>query len=271
MKIMRGNEKAKYLRTTYVDGFAGSGRRYGDDGSAGQEAFQDFMEPDTKRFYIGSVERALRLEPPFDQYLFIEQKAAYADELEDLTRTFTGRTGQVTVRREDVNVAIPEWCHEMQSKDRALVFLDPYGMQVNWSTVEALAKTQKVDLWILVPLGQAVIRLLTEKRPPQEWGQRLTAFFGEDAWQHHFYVKTQAGTLFDDEPEYVRNTDYEKITGYMVQRFKTIFAGVLKSPIILRNSRGVPLYLLCFAASNPAKANLAVKIASDIAKGFQDG
>lgn len=271
MRIMRGNEKAKYLRTTDVDGFAGSGRRYGDDGSAGQEAFQDFMESDTKRFYMGSVERALRLEPPFDQYLFIEQKPSYANELESLTGKFTDRTDRVTVLREDVNVAIPEWCRRLQSKDRALVFLDPYGMQVNWSTVEALAETQKVDLWILVPLGQAVIRLLTEKRPPNVWAQRLTAFFGEDAWQDHFYVKTQAGTLFDDEPEYKRSTDYEKITGYMVQRFTSVFAGVLKSPIILRNSRGVPLYLLCFAASNPVKAKLAVKIANNIAEGFQDG
>jgi three-Cys-motif partner protein len=46
-------------------------------------------------------------------------------------------------------------------KERAVVFLDPYGMQVEWSTIEALAPTKGIDLWNLLPLGMGVARLLT--------------------------------------------------------------------------------------------------------------
>ncbi len=44
-----------------------------------------------------------------------------------------------------------------------MVFLDPYGMQVEWSTIEALAATKAIDLWYLFPLGVGVARLLTHR------------------------------------------------------------------------------------------------------------
>ena len=33
------------------------------------------------------------------------------------------------------------------------MFLDPYRMQVNWETMESIAETEAIDLWILFPLG----------------------------------------------------------------------------------------------------------------------
>jgi hypothetical protein len=69
----------------------------------------------------------------------------------------------------------------------------------------------------------------------------------------------------------VRDVDFEKITRFVVDRLGTVFAEVLDEPLLLRNKTGIPLYLLCFAASNPAAAATAVKIARDIARKLSNG
>jgi hypothetical protein len=42
---------------------------------------------------------------------------------------------------------------------------------------------------------------------------------------------------------------------------------VAESPLSLQNSKGTPIYSLCFAAGNPKGAPTAVKIAQDILRG----
>ncbi|MEW6074198.1 MAG: hypothetical protein AB1726_16580 [Planctomycetota bacterium] len=53
---------------------------------------------------------------------------------------------------------------------RKVLFLDPYGMQVEWVTIEAVAQTKAIDLWVLFPLGVGVNRLLTKSGEiPESW------------------------------------------------------------------------------------------------------
>ncbi len=59
MTIMRGNPGAQNFRTIYLDGFAGSGRRYAESGNSMQGFLEGFQEPDTLGFCKGSVRRAL--------------------------------------------------------------------------------------------------------------------------------------------------------------------------------------------------------------------
>ncbi|MGH8657683.1 MAG: hypothetical protein ACREV4_04145 [Gammaproteobacteria bacterium] len=48
----------------------------------------------------------------------------------------------------DAIVGLQDWCAQRDwEKERAVVFLDPFGMQVEWETVDTLAKTGGVDLW----------------------------------------------------------------------------------------------------------------------------
>ena len=61
-----------------------------------------------------------------------------------------------------------------------------------------------------------------------------------------------------------RGDIFTEIEQYFIKRLRAIFAGVASNPLSLRNSRNVPLYLLCFAAANPRGAPTAVKIAEDI-------
>jgi len=36
---------------------------------------------------------------------------------------------------------------------RGVIFLDPYGMEVSWETVEAIARTEALDCWYFFPLS----------------------------------------------------------------------------------------------------------------------
>ena len=52
----------------------------------------------------------------------------------------------------DANAALKTLCGRYQWRsERAVLFLDPFGMHVEWSTLEAIAKTGAVDVWYLFP------------------------------------------------------------------------------------------------------------------------
>lgn len=53
---------------------------------------------------------------------------------------------------------------------------------------------------------------------------------------------------------------------YFNERLKTIFAGVVDEPGILRNSANNPLYLFCFAAENERGAPVALRFAKHLLK-----
>jgi three-Cys-motif partner protein len=224
---------------------------------------------DAQQFMKGSVQVALDIEPPFHQYLFIEKDTAYAQELEGLRQSHSALAGRIVVRRGDANRILVEWAELSNWRSqRAVVFLDPYGMQVEWSTLSTLAATKGVDLWLLFPLGQGVNRLLTrEAVPTGGWANRLTAMFGTDEWQSAFYRLSDQPSLFDDQPHYEKSASFESIAQFFLKRLETVFERVAPNPLVLRNSRNNPIFLLCFAAANPKGAGTAVKIAGDLLGG----
>jgi three-Cys-motif partner protein len=267
--IFTRNLQAQYFRTTYVDAFAGTGSREERKAKGGTEAPLGLIldDDDARSFQAGSARIALAANPGFDQYLFIEANPSFAEELTKLQREFPGKT--ITVVSGDANLRIQEWCQRMDwSKNRAVVFLDPYGMEVEWSTIEAIASTQAIDVWILFPLGQAVNRLLTRKQPPPAaWAKRLTIFFGTQGWETEFYRPARQLSLLDGVEDVERSADLESISRFFLDRLGGVFAAVSQNPLPLWNSKGVPIYLLCFAVGNPRKADLALRIANNILRG----
>jgi three-Cys-motif partner protein len=270
LTVMHRNERASHLTTTYIDGFAGSGLRYITDDPT-EDVFEEMRDAEAQSFFRGSARRALDLNPVFGRYIFIETNRSYAEMLRrDLATEYPLLTSRVNVREGDCNRVLVDWARAVNPKDRAMVFLDPYEMQVRWATVEALAATGKVDLWCLVPLGQAVARLLTKRQPPASWARALTAFFGSEEWRTRFYRPSGQATLFGDVEE-SREADYEQISAYIVERFKSVFEGVLETPVVLRNSQNCPIYILCFAAANKQGSTTALRIASSITRKASNG
>jgi len=167
----------------------------------------------------------------------------------------------------DANDILRAWCRERDwQKERAVVFLDPYGMQVEWATIEALAATKGIDLWYLFPLGVGVARLLTRHGDIDEaWQRRLDLLFGTAEWRTEFYRVTPGQTdLFGESRDIVeRDAPVAKIEAFIHKRLAGVFQKAAKG-LVLRNSRQSPLYLLCFAAANEKGAPTAIKIAQDI-------
>jgi three-Cys-motif partner protein len=268
LTIMRGNERAQWFTTTYVDAFAGPGLRYAASQQEQPLLFDDFRDSDTEGFLKGSPYRAMDLPQPFDRYVFVDLDQTAVEALKALiARDFSHLNAETHCA--DANAFLQEWVRRLGPKDRAVVFLDPYGLQVQWNTIEALGRSQQVDLWVLVPWGQALVRLITRGEPPEAWARRLDIFFGTGEWREQVLRSKMVETLFGREGVLIR--DVSALGGFLLERLRNVFAGVLDTPVRLNNTKGNTLYLLCFAASNPKGARTAVKIARDIATRLNDG
>jgi three-Cys-motif partner protein len=139
-------------------------------------------------------------------------------------------------------------------------------MQVEWTTIAAIAGTQAIDMFLLFPLGIGVNRLLKRDADiPEGWRRLLDLLLGTTSWYDEFYRFESEATLFDDEPgERVVKASTATIGNYFNEWLKSIFAAVVERPRVLKNKVGCPLYLLCFAAGNPKSAKIAVDIADHL-------
>lgn len=268
MVLMTKNPRAAYFRKVYFDAFAGSGVRAERAVSAEpNDLLLVELDAETAEFLKGSAQVALETEPPFDEYIFVEKNPEYAANLENLRESFPQLRDRIVIAPGDANDLLVRWCKKTDwKKTRAVVFLDPYGMQVDWATIKSIAATKAIDLWILFPLGQGVNRLLTrEGPPPAAWADRLTRFFGTEEWRDRFYRRTETRDLFGATLSFVeKDADFESIGSYFLERLRTVFEAVADRTLPLRNSKGTPIFLLCFAAGNAKGAPTAVKIANGI-------
>ncbi len=274
---------AKYLRgyTTalkktpfqkfYIDAFAGTGyrdaRRDDEEDSPQNPLFPDMVEAEPQSFLDGSARLALKIELPFDQYVFIERSAERCANLENLKSQFPSLANNIDIRQGDANAKIQELCATDWRSKRAVLFLDPYGMQVEWTTIEAIAKTKAIDLWLLFPLGIGVNRLLTKSGDiPNSWRNRLNLLLGTEDWYDEFYKVEITPTLFGENKETLIKAKMETIGRYFNNRLKSVFVGVAEEPGVLRNSANNPLYLLCFAVGNEHGKDIALRIAQHLLK-----
>lgn len=257
------------FRKAFIDAFAGTGyrsARMNQNSHAGQEnLFPDLSDIEPQSLLHGSARLALATNPPFDRYIFIERDAERCDQLEKLKIEVPALADAIEIRCGDANQQIQELCRKDWSSHRAVLFLDPYGMQVDWKTIEAVAATGAVDLWLLFPLGIGVNRMLTKSgKIPEGWRRRLNSLLGTEDWYDEFYKIEPSSTLFDCDSERVVKATMASIGRYFNERLEKLFAGVVAEPGVLRNSANNPLYLLCFAVANERGKEIALRIAKHL-------
>ncbi|WP_294266440.1 three-Cys-motif partner protein TcmP [uncultured Sphingomonas sp.] len=244
------------FRRWYIDAFAGSGSRTAEIARGGllegQPLSLEQIELD------GSARKALLVDPPFDRLLFIEPHRGRFKDLAALREDYPGRV--IDCRRGDANQEIAAifsagpWHGGRIANwtDRAVVFLDPYGMAVDWSTLQLLANTRAVDVWYLFPL-EAVNRQLAHDldRVDANKQVRLDQIFGTSAWREELYHTQVSRDLFDVLTERSgRQVNKRQIEQYAISRLRTIFKYV-SDPLPLINEADRQLFsLLCLA--NPA-------------------
>lgn len=258
----------KHFTIGYIDAFAGTGYRAIRKACPEEPGLFDEMEDhDAQAYRDGSARIALRTVPPFNKYIFIEKDPEKCRILQLLKSEFPHLANQIYIRNGDANEIIGKMCSEKMnwSRRRAVMFLDPFGMQVEWKTIELIAATKAIDLWYLFPIG-SVNRLLERKMCVHPgFADCLDRTLGAQDWRKQFYKQSTEPTLFDEAQATIyKNASSDSIGFYIIKRLKTVFAGVVESPYILYNSKNSPLFMLCFAVGNPKAVEPAVKIARDI-------
>lgn len=230
----------------YIDAFAGSG------------------EVDVRGFgpIPGSALRAVGYS--FDRYIFIDKNQEYINLLaENIKRRKPSINADFLVGDCNELLATINSYDWYSNYWRGVIFLDPYAMSLKWSSLAAIAETHVFDVWYLFPLS-AVTRLMRKDGDIIEsHRQKINDVIGTDEWEQELYSESKQLTIFG-EPDLER-TSIDGITTYWNRRLKTIFAGVTKKPIVLRNpENNSPLFLLCFAVSNPAAIKLSLKAVDHI-------
>jgi three-Cys-motif partner protein len=266
--IFTENPGASWYTTWYVDAFAGTGTRTsGELGSGLMDVEEPGTDSEVSQYLEGSAKIALGLSKPFDKYLFIEKSKARVEALKAMIAIeYPELQSRCEIRQLDANAAIKSWSRERNwKKERAVVFLDPYGMQVDWATVKLLGDTNAVDLWYLFSLS-GVIRMLTRDGVIEEsWQKRLDNVFGTTDWRERFYTIHTETNLFGDQDVMRRDATVKNVQSYIEERLSTSFVAVAPS-LALHNSRSFPLFALCFAASNQKGAKTALRIATHLLK-----
>lgn len=259
---LKALSKAPFERV-YIDAFAGAGIRALVK-SAEESLFDEQLAEEDAGYRHGSPLIALGMEPPFHKFIFIEQDSDSLVALRDqVSHHFPEKLPCARFMHGDANDVLQELAGEQWRTRRAVAFLDPFALHVKWETIKKIAKTKAIDMWLLFP-AMAVNRMLPRSGVvPPKWAGKLTETFGSDEWQGYFYEKQQAD-LFGEELMSKQPKVFEKLSEFITMRLSTVFEEATAKPLILRNSSGAPLFLLCFASGNPKGAPIACRIASHI-------
>jgi three-Cys-motif partner protein len=258
--------RGKFGELWYIDAFAGTGSRTvrHEHRPAG---LLDAGEPERVERRRGSARIAIDVKPSFDFIVFVENKPSYFAALEELKAKYPNR--RIVVIKNDANEALKSLVATNNWRStRAVLFLDPYGMQLEWATLEKVAATKAIDVWFLFPLS-GLYRQATRDLADVDEHKRaaLTRMFGSDAWEEELYPKTVREDLFDgliEEPRQ-RTANVAGLEAYAKSRLETIFAAVLK-PLPLPQNERPQRFSLFFCISNPRAIRLASDVANHILK-----
>ncbi len=251
----------------YVDAFAGSGER-----TAARQTGGLFVQQPIGHEVVqldGSAKRALAIKPPFQRVVLIE-----ADPTRYAALCALRDDSRVQCIHGDANEELAkllksaEWRLPGAGKGlrRGVVFLDPYGMQVSWQTLELLAATKRFDVWYLFPI-EAVGRQLARsfEGVDQAKQRKLDFIFGGPEWQTDLYQdEVIAGDLFFEATTQRRRGNRRDIEAYVQRRLKELFPFV-SEPLSIGpgNQQKFALFLLV-SNDSPKAIGLAKKAVSDL-------
>jgi three-Cys-motif partner protein len=254
LKIMHNQISGKGYnwKLMYFDGFAGS---------------SGIIQDNEQTLLEGVATRVLSITNPrkFDLYYFVELNEDNAQNLRNtITKNFSDCNAHVV--SDDFNKKIADFANFLRKPEgknyKVLAFVDPFGMDVNWKSIENL-KGLDIDMWILVPTGIGVNRLLKKDNQINEkWLVKLQNFLGLSEQEIHdnFYKTRVVSTLFGEDI-IVKKEQFaaEKANELYQAKLKTIFKNVSEG-YVMKNSKNSILYHFICASNNP----IAIKIANQI-------
>lgn len=227
--------------TLYLDLFAGSVnnvRRY-----------------DKNRHFFGSTVRALETDPGFSSLRFFEL-GPIADHLRAQLRDRYPNDGRFDVIDGDCNEELLNCLSGLRDDGLdwapTFCFVDPDGLDVNWSTLRALARFKnssahtKAEMLILLP-HTSIPRLAgwdNAMGVDDALSAKITSLFGSDSWRA-INDRRQSNALTASEARHL----YLSLFRFKLERE----LGYRKTLTIeMGNERGNPVYVLVFATDHPA-------------------
>lgn len=256
--------KKQDFRLFYVDGFAGSGA------SLPKSELQKAEDPtlfSSGDVLDGSPIRALGVEPPFDHYVFIDKNEENVRALSGLNEQFPDRN--IEILHGDANERLLEFCKRLARSrlDRAVIFLDPFGLSVSWETIELIAETKKVDLWYLVPVD-GMSRQIKDDGSFLPGAAKIDQLWGSPDWRTKAVRRAHtSGDLFGSVDERLEKIAKAKQFSEMFRdHLQDAFeGGVSKAYLPLGRGRRHDFSLM-FACANPSPAasQAAMRIANHI-------
>lgn len=241
------------FETVYIDAFSGSG-----------ECKIGVIENHIK--IDGSARRALRINPEFSHYIFIDSDNDKVTKLRDYCSiSHPALFPKIKFHTHDTNEVLCDLAQNGFMKDkRGVIFLDPYGPSIKWNTLQNIASTKHLDVWYLFPLS-AILRFAAND-PEKALEIKLNEVLGTEEWKNWYDISLDNSEMLEKGSRRIFN-----ILSLFKKQMESIFPMVM-DPVILRNTTNSPMFALYFACSNPspkAQSN-SNKIASHILKMFDD-
>lgn len=245
----------------YVDAFAGSGA------SVPKMDKQQIRLIETDDIIDGSTRRALRIAPSFDQFIFIEKLGKNLKSLQGLKEEFPQKQDKIEILPGDANSMLQNFATKLDKRNaRAVVFIDPFGLSLDWETIAALGRTERVDLWYLVPSG-GMSRQVKLDGTELESARLLDKVLGTTEWRGRIIANTVTTDLFGDPISSTSKIGGAvELAGFVQERLSTVFKGGVSEKALPLGRGGRHEFSLIFACANPSpRANaLALRLADAV-------
>lgn len=227
--------KRNGFRHGYVDAFSGPGLH---------------IRKADKQEVLGSPLVALGIEPPFDEYHFIDldgEKVSYLQER-------VGPRSDVSFYTADCNVVLCESVLPRFSfalRTRALCVLDPYKLTLDWGTVLAAGLSRAVEVFINFPvmhMNRNCKHPRVEEILPGEL-DAMDRFWGDRSWHAAMFSDSPQLNFLGDE-ELIKQGNVDLVRAYCRRLQEFAGFGFVADPLPMRNSKNAIVYYLIFAGPN---------------------
>ncbi len=231
--IFETSMRLKWPQRNYIDLFSGTGKN---------------SIRETKEIILGSPLVALTTKHPFEGYYFSDcnkdnilalNTRCNASEYYNRVHIYTADANQI------VNTIVDQ-IKKFYPPSLNLAFLDPDGLELEWSTV---AKLVELRCDLIIHYSQQGITRYGLKAFKSDEETKVDRFFGTTEWRRVYkpwYEKPRKPGL------------HRELIGFYKERLKSLgyrevkqSDEILTEPLIRNEKRNVPLYRLIFASKNP--------------------
>lgn len=228
----------KWCARCYIDLFSGKGK---------------YRIEHQKEVYLGSPLIALTTKHPFTHYFFVDTEQENVEILSKRCNAFSNVPKRFYVG--DANQIVDKIVAEIKSIEQNrpentwtslnLAFLDPDGLELEWKTVEKLAKIRKMDL--IIHYSQSGLTRNFENYVNANDETILDRFFGGPEWRRIYqkYHLKEPSSVHKHLIDYYKS----KLVDLGYAEVKDVEDYETTEPV-MRNTKQAPLYRLLFASKH---------------------